>query len=79
MVHEVIQRDTEGKAIWTDGDRLYVMVAVWTDKGYSANVNIQCPICRELSLSYVQATKFDMTAWCANCKRGIKQGKGAES
>lgn len=73
----MVAPSTQGKRVWTDGEQLYVMHAVWCDKGYSANLNIKCPVCRNQTLSYKQASIFDMSAWCSNCQSGIKQGKGA--
>ncbi len=64
---------------WTDGERLQVLRAVWNDSEYSANVNIQCPICKKDALNYTEASIFDMSAWCTECQAGVKQGEGATS
>lgn len=66
------------KRVWTCGDKLQVMAAAWKDKGYSANVDIKCPICETDSLSYDNPNPFDMSAWCSNCESGMTQGKGAK-
>jgi len=59
---------------WGDLQSLVVMLAVHRDHGYSANIDIECPICHENTLSYEKENFFRFSAWCSNCESGIKQG-----
>ena len=59
---------------WDNSQCISASVAIDRDKGFDANVNIECPNCRQLTLSYDRTSIFDMTAWCSTCRAGIKQG-----